>query len=93
MSSIYKSQSAAPGIWATTRDALYGWTAQSLVRKQAALGQRSFLYFFDHGYPAADSVGLHGFHASELPFVFGTFDGTPPLGPRAPGAAPGPSWP
>ena len=48
------------------------------------LGQPSFLYFFDHGYPAADAAGLHGFHASELPYVFGTFDGTPPLWPKVP---------
>jgi para-nitrobenzyl esterase len=74
-------------ILATTRDALYGWTAQRLVRKQTALGQPSFLYFFDHGYPAADAAGLHGFHASELPYVFGTFDGTPPLWPKIPEAA------
>ena len=71
-------------ILATTRDALYGWTAQRLVRKQAALGMPSFLYFFDHGYPAEDSARLHAFHASELPYVFGTFDGTPPHWPKVP---------
>jgi para-nitrobenzyl esterase len=54
------------------------------VKKQDALGQPSYLYFFDHGYPAADSAGLHGFHASELPFVFGNFDRTTPLWPRIP---------
>ncbi len=47
---------------------------ERLVRKQAALGLPSFLYLFDHGYPGADAAGLHGFHASELPFVFGTLD-------------------
>ncbi|HUA76959.1 MAG TPA: carboxylesterase family protein, partial [Acetobacteraceae bacterium] len=31
---------------------------------------------------------LHGFHASELPYVFGTLDGTPPLWPRVPASAP-----
>ena len=40
--------------------------------KQTALGAPSFLYYFDHGYPAADAAGLHAFHASELPYVFGT---------------------
>ena len=68
---------------ATTRDALYGWTAQRLVRKQTALGVPSFLYLFDHGYPAADSRGLHAFHASELPYVFGTVDRTPPRWPKS----------
>jgi para-nitrobenzyl esterase len=81
---LYPSANMQQSILATTRDALYGWTAERLVRKQAALGLPSFLYFFDHGYPAADAAGLHGFHASELPFVFGTFDGTPPLWPKVP---------
>jgi para-nitrobenzyl esterase len=78
---LYPGTNMQESILATTRDALYGWTAQRLVRKQTALGQPSFLYFFDHGYPAADAAGLHGFHASELPYVFGTFDSTPPLWP------------
>jgi para-nitrobenzyl esterase len=84
---LYPSANMEESILATTRDALYGWTAQRLVRKQTALGQPSFLYYFDHGYPAADSAGLQGFHASELPYVFGTFDGTPPLWPKVPAKA------
>jgi para-nitrobenzyl esterase len=84
---LYPSANMQESVLATTRDALYGWTAQRLVRKQTALGQPSFLYFFDHGYPAADAAGLHGFHASELPYVFGTFDGTPPLWPKIPDTA------
>jgi para-nitrobenzyl esterase len=81
---LYPSANMQQSILATTRDALYGWTAERLVRKQAAIGLPSFLYFFDHGYPAEDAANLHGFHASELPFVFGTFDGTPPLWPKVP---------
>jgi para-nitrobenzyl esterase len=81
---LYPAADMKESILATTRDALYGWTAQRLVRKQAALGLPSYLYLFDHGYPAADRADLHGFHASELPFVFGTFDGTPPLWPKVP---------
>jgi len=84
---LYPSTNMQESILATTRDGLYGWTAQRLVRKQTALGQPSFLYFFDHGYPAADTAGLHGFHASELPYVFGTFDGTPPNWPKVPDVA------
>jgi para-nitrobenzyl esterase len=60
---LYPSTNMEESILATTRDALYGWTAQRLVRKQTALGQPSFLYFWDHGYPAADTAGLHSFHA------------------------------
>jgi para-nitrobenzyl esterase len=81
---LYPSADMKESVLATTRDALYGWTAERLVRMQTALGKPSFLYFWDHGYPAADSAGLHGFHASELPYVFGTFDGTPPLWPKIP---------
>ncbi len=44
----------------------------------------AYLYLFDHGYPAADEAGLHAFHASELPFVFGTADATPPRWPKIP---------
>ena len=75
---LYPATNMEESILATTRDALYGWTAVRLVKKQAAKGLPSFLYFFDHGYPSEDAAGLHGFHASELPYVFGTFDGTPP---------------
>ena len=69
---------------ATTRDALYGWTSQRLVIKQTAAGVPSFLYLFDHGYPAADARGLHAFHASVLPYVFGTANRTPARWPAVP---------
>ena len=81
---LYPSSNLEQSILATTRDALYGWTAQELVRKQTAIDQPAYLYFFDHGYPAADAAGLRGFHASELPYVFGNFEGTPPLWPKVP---------
>ncbi|MGA9352951.1 MAG: carboxylesterase family protein [Terriglobales bacterium] len=81
---LYPSANLQESVWATTRDALYGWTAERLVRKQAALGQPSFLYFFDHGYPSEEAAGLHAFHASELPYVFGTLESTPPLWPKIP---------
>ena len=48
------------------------------------IGRPSFLYLFDHGYPAADQAGIHAFHASELPFMFGTLDRTPPRWPKIP---------
>ena len=81
---LYPSTNMQESVFATARDALYGWTAERLVRNQAAIGQPSYLYFFDHGYPAADAAGLHAFHASELPYVFGTYDRTPALWPRIP---------
>jgi len=79
---LYPSDTLKESIFATTRDALYGWTAERLVRKQAASGVPAYLYLWDHGYPAADTAGLHAFHASELPYVFGAFEGTPPLWPK-----------
>jgi para-nitrobenzyl esterase len=81
---LYPAAGYQESILATTRDALYGWTAERLVRRQAALGQPAYLYLWDHHYPAADAAGLHAFHASELPYVFGTADRTPPLWPRVP---------
>jgi para-nitrobenzyl esterase len=66
------------------RDALYGWTAERLATKQTAAGAPGFLYYFDHSYPAADALNLHGFHAAEIPYVFGTMWSAPPAWPRAP---------
>ncbi|MBL8271638.1 carboxylesterase/lipase family protein [Steroidobacter sp.] len=81
---LYPSGNLEESLIATTRDALYGWTAERLVRKQTDIGQPSFLYFFDHGYPAANAAGLHAFHAAELPYVFGTADKTTALWPKVP---------
>jgi para-nitrobenzyl esterase len=81
---LYPSSDMQESIWKTTRDALYGWTAERLVRKQTAQGEPSFLYFFDHGYPAEESGGYHAFHGSEVPYVFGTVDKVPPLWPKPP---------
>jgi para-nitrobenzyl esterase len=81
---LYPSSDLQESIWATTRDSLYGWTAERLVVKQAAAGVPSYLYLFDHGYPAANDKGLHAFHASELPYVFGTANRAPPNWPKVP---------
>ena len=85
---LYPPTDLEQSVMATARDAMYAWTAERLAVKQTALGVSAFLYYFDHGYPVADAAGLHGFHASELPFVFGTAEGTPPLWPKVP-AEPG----
>ncbi len=81
---LYPSDELQESIYATTRDALYGWTAERLARNQTALGQPAYLYLFDHGYPAADEAGLHAFHASELPYTWGNLDRTPPSWPVIP---------
>jgi para-nitrobenzyl esterase len=81
---IYPAADYKESILATTRDALYGWTSERLVRSQTAIAQPSYLYLFDHGYPASEQAGLHAFHAAELPYLFGTFNGTPPRWPAVP---------
>ncbi|WP_417484722.1 carboxylesterase/lipase family protein [Maricaulis salignorans] len=81
---LYPSTDLEESMLATTRDAMYGWTAERLVRKQTELGQPSYLYFNDHGYPAADGMGLHAFHASELPYMFDNLDRLSPQWPAPP---------
>jgi para-nitrobenzyl esterase len=81
---LYPSRTIDESMLANTRDALYGWTSTRLAIGQTAIGQRGYLYLFDHGYPAADDNGLHAFHASELPYVFGTAGQTPPYWPKVP---------
>ena len=67
----YPSNDVQGSVLAASRDGLYGWTAQRLASKQAALGQPSYLYFFAHSYPSEQPLDLEAFHASEIPFVFG----------------------
>ncbi|KCZ86200.1 carboxylesterase type B [Hyphomonas adhaerens MHS-3] len=69
---IYPSDNLEASMLAATRDAMYGWTAERLAASQTAYGHPSFFYLFDHSYPAADRLGLRAFHASEIPYVFGT---------------------
>jgi para-nitrobenzyl esterase len=79
---LYPASNLAESILAAPRDALYSWTAERVATKQTAAGQAAFLYLFDHGFPAADAAGLHAFHASELPYVFGTADRLPSAWPK-----------
>jgi len=67
----YPSSNVTESVLAASRDGLYGWTAQRLARKQAAIGQPSYLYFFSHSYSSEVPLDLQAFHASEIPFVFG----------------------
>lgn len=69
---------------AASRDVVFGWASERLVRSQQAMGQPSFLYYFDQDYPAAAAADLTAFHASEVPFVFGSFDATPAYWPQIP---------
>tara|TARA_B100000767_G_scaffold240156_1_gene235792 strand:+ start:199 stop:990 length:792 start_codon:yes stop_codon:yes gene_type:complete len=80
---IYPADDVQGSILATLRDAIYGWAAERIVRKEAAAGQPAFMYVFDYCYPAAEAEDLCAFHASEVPFVFGNL---------APESLP-PNWP
>lgn len=81
---LYPATNLEESILAITRDALYGWTAEKLVRSQTALGQPGFLYLWDHAYPAAEQANLHAFHASEIPYALGNIDRTAPSWPKIP---------
>lgn len=82
---LYPSSDMAESVLAATRDGLYGWTAERMAGNQEAIGEPAYLYLWDHGYPATDDAGLHAFHASELPFLFGTFGAVGPEWPKIPG--------
>jgi len=75
---LYPPGDVRASMLAAGRDAIFGWGAERIVRDEAALGEPSYLYYFDNDYPAARALGLHAFHASEIPFVFGR------VGPGAP---------
>jgi len=84
---VYPSSNVLESVLAASRDGLYGWTAQRLATKQAAVGQPSYLYFFTHAYPSETPLGLQAFHASEVPFTFGQIAANaalPANWPRAP---------
>ncbi|RST84648.1 carboxylesterase/lipase family protein [Aquibium carbonis] len=80
----YPCADIAESALACVRDALYGWTALKLANAQKAVAAPAFVYYFDHACPAAREAGLHGFHAGELPYLFGTADRMPPLWPAIP---------
>ena len=69
---------------AAARDVIFGWAAERLVRNQVAVGQPAYLFYFDHDYPNAAAADLTAFHASDVPFVFGTIKQTPPGWPAIP---------
>ena len=81
---LYPADDIDESMLAATRDAMYGWTAERMVAGQEQLDRSSFLYLFDHGYPAANEAGLHAFHAAEIPYVLGNIDKITPVWPAIP---------
>lgn len=87
---LYPGDDPRESLLAATRDAVYGWSSQRLARNQAAIGELSYVYMFDQSYPAVEALNLTGFHASEIPYVFGVVgddDQLPPNWPKPPGDA------
>tara|TARA_R110001606_G_scaffold74168_12_gene171778 strand:- start:3092 stop:4756 length:1665 start_codon:yes stop_codon:yes gene_type:complete len=68
---LYPASDIAESQLAATRDAVYGWAIERIVRQQAAAGQPAYSFIFDHCYAAARARDLCSFHAGELPFTFG----------------------
>lgn len=60
-----------------TRDVIFAWAIERMLRQQAEVGQPSYQYYFTHSYPAADEADVPAFHASEVPYVFGNLETTP----------------
>lgn len=81
---LYPASDIGGSMLAAARDGFFAWNSQRLVRDQGRIGQPAYLYFFDHGYPAADEAGIHAFHASEVPYMFGTIDRVTRLWPAIP---------
>jgi para-nitrobenzyl esterase len=68
---LYPGGDVEASMRAARRDAVFGWSAMRIVRDEAKAGMPSYLYFFDHAYPAAEARGFRAFHGSEMPYTFG----------------------
>jgi para-nitrobenzyl esterase len=84
---LYPAVDMEEAALATLRDALYTWTSVKMAKAQQHLGAATYIYCFDHAYPAAQAADLHAFHGSEMPYIFGTMDRTPPRWPAIPATA------
>ena len=73
---LYPADDMEESMLAVNRDNVFGWSTERIVRSAAQAGEPAYLYVFDHCYPAMEARDLCAFHASEVPFVFGTV-GTP----------------
>lgn len=76
---LYPAADIAESQLRATRDAVYGWASERMVRQQTAAGQPAYSYIFDHCYAAARARDLCNFHAGELPFTFGRAGSDPAL--------------
>jgi para-nitrobenzyl esterase len=81
---LYPSSNMQESALAAIRDAVFSWPMEKMVKSQTVLGQPAYLYYWDHGYPAADQAGVHASHSAEIPYMFGTLDHLGPYWPKMP---------
>jgi len=55
---LYPSSDIKGSMMAAIRDAIFGWSAERIVRDEAKAGMPSYFYFFDHGYPLRRRLGI-----------------------------------
>ncbi|HET9839031.1 MAG TPA: carboxylesterase/lipase family protein [Candidatus Angelobacter sp.] len=77
MLKIYPAASdeqAVKSFYSAYRDQVFGWEMRSWARAATKTGhQPAYLYYFSRRPPGPQSERLRAFHASEIPYVFGTF--------------------
>lgn len=84
---LYPSDDVDDSMLAVNRDNVFGWATERIAHKTADAGRPAYFYVFDHCYPSMAERDLCSFHASELPFVFGTTGNArsyPPEWPKPP---------
>lgn len=87
--SVYPADDIRESSLAMLRDGVFGWASERFVKKMTEASQSAYFYVFDYCYPSAREAGLCAFHASEVPFVFGTLaaENLPDAWPKPDGAA------
>lgn len=84
---LYPSTDVLESMLALARDNVFGWSTERIVRRVSEAGLPAYFYVFDYCYPAMRERDLCAFHASEVPFVFGTATDEsvyPPAWPKPP---------
>ena len=67
-------EQAVKSFYSAYRDQVFGWEMRTWARAAAKTGhQPAYLYYFSRRPPGPQSGRLRAFHASEIPYVFGTF--------------------
>ena len=84
---LYPPDDLEESMLAVNRDNVFGWATERIAHKTVEAGRPAYFYVFDYCYPSMAERDLCSFHASELPFVFGTVgeaNSYPPQWPKPP---------